>query len=37
VRDEVRRRAGTPPPPIAALSEEDATALRDLLQRALDG
>jgi DNA-binding MarR family transcriptional regulator len=36
VRDQVRRRAGTPPPPIAALSEEDAAQLRDILQRALD-
>jgi DNA-binding MarR family transcriptional regulator len=36
VREEVRRRAGTPPEPIAALSEQDAAALRDLLQRALD-
>ena len=37
VRGEVRRRAGTPPPEIAALSEDDATILRDVLQRALDG
>ena len=36
VREEVRRRAGTPPTAIAALSDEDATLLRDLLQRALD-
>jgi DNA-binding MarR family transcriptional regulator len=36
VRDQVRRRAGTPPPPIAALSDEDAATLRDVLQRALD-
>jgi DNA-binding MarR family transcriptional regulator len=36
VREQVRRRAGTPPPPIAALSDEDATALRDVLQRALE-
>jgi DNA-binding MarR family transcriptional regulator len=35
-RNQVRRRAGTPPPPIAALTEEDATLLRDLLQRAVD-
>ena len=37
VKDQVRLRAGTPPPEIAALSEEDATTLRDLLQRALAG
>jgi DNA-binding MarR family transcriptional regulator len=37
VRDEVQRRAGTPPPEIAALSEADAALLRDVLQRALDG
>jgi DNA-binding MarR family transcriptional regulator len=36
VREEVRRRAGTPPIALAALSEEDAALLRDLLQRALD-
>jgi DNA-binding MarR family transcriptional regulator len=36
VREQVRRRAGSPPPPIAALSEEDAELLRDVLQRALD-
>jgi DNA-binding MarR family transcriptional regulator len=35
VRDEVRRRAGTPPPELAALSEEDAVALRDILRRAV--
>ena len=35
VRDEVRRRAGTPPPEIAALSEEDAAILRDVLRRAV--
>ena len=37
VRDEVRRRAGTPPPEIAALSQADAETLREILQRALDG
>ena len=37
VRDEVRRRAGTPPPEIAALSDDDAEQLRAILQRALDG
>jgi DNA-binding MarR family transcriptional regulator len=36
VRDQVRQRAGTPPPPLAALSEEDAALLRDVLQRAID-
>ena len=36
VREQVRRRAGSPPPPIAALSEEDAELLRDVLQRAID-
>jgi MarR family transcriptional regulator, organic hydroperoxide resistance regulator len=36
VKGEVRRRAGTPPPEIAALPEEDAAALRDILRRALD-
>ena len=35
VREEVRRRAGTPPPEIAALSEEDAAILRDVLRRAV--
>jgi len=37
VRDEVRRRAGTPPPEIAGLSDADAEKLREILQRALDG
>jgi DNA-binding MarR family transcriptional regulator len=36
VREQVRTRAGTPPPAIAALSEEDAALLRDILQRAID-
>ena len=36
LRGEVERRMGTPPPPLAALSEEDAVALREILQRALD-
>jgi DNA-binding MarR family transcriptional regulator len=35
VRDQVRLRAGTPPPAIAALSDEDAELLRDVLKRAL--
>src|SRR3954449_7621557 len=37
VKAEVRRRAGTPPPEIAGLSEADAQQLREILQRALDG
>jgi len=36
VRAEVQRRAGQPPPELARLSDEDARALRDLLQKALD-
>ena len=35
VRDQVRTHAGTPPPEIAGLSEEDATLLRDVLRRAV--
>ena len=35
-RIEVDRRAGEPPPRLAALPEEDAAALRDILARALD-
>ena len=35
-RAEVERRLSVPPPPLAGLSEEDAAALRDILQRALD-
>ena len=35
VRDQVERRMSVPPPPLAGLSEEDAIALRDILQRAL--
>jgi len=37
VRDEVRRRAGQPPPELARLSAADAELLRDVLRRALDG
>jgi DNA-binding MarR family transcriptional regulator len=37
VREEVRRRAGQPPPELARLSPEDAALLRDVLRRALDG
>jgi len=33
---ELERRAGEPPPPIAALSPEDALALRDILSRAIE-
>jgi DNA-binding MarR family transcriptional regulator len=36
VRATVAMRAGQPPPEIAALPEEDAIALRDLLQKAID-
>jgi MarR family transcriptional regulator, organic hydroperoxide resistance regulator len=35
MRIEIDRRAGEPPPKLAALSDEDATALRDILTRAL--
>jgi DNA-binding MarR family transcriptional regulator len=35
VQAEVRHRAGQPPPELAALSAEDAEALRDILARAL--
>lgn len=34
VRTEVQRRAGEPPPPLAALSHADATALLEILRRA---
>ena len=36
LRIEIERRAGEPPPRLAAISEEDAVALRDILARALD-
>ena len=36
MRIQLERRAGEPPPRIAALSGEDAIALRDILSRALD-
>ena len=36
VRAEVERRAGQPPDPLAALSGEDAAALRDILRRGLE-
>jgi len=36
MRVQLERRAGEPPPRIAALSAKDATALRDILSRALD-
>ena len=35
-RVEIERRAGQPPPRLAALSDEDAIALRDILARALE-
>lgn len=37
VKAEVRRRAGQPPPELAALADEDAEALRDILARAVAG
>ena len=37
VRAEVKHRAGQPPPELAGLSDEDATLLRDILLRAVDG
>jgi DNA-binding MarR family transcriptional regulator len=36
MRVEIERRAGEPPPQIAALSAQDAIALRDILARASD-
>jgi MarR family transcriptional regulator, organic hydroperoxide resistance regulator len=36
MRAEVMRRGGEPPPALAALPEEDAVALRDILARAVD-
>ena len=36
VRAEVKRRAGQPPPELARLSDEDASALAALLRKALD-
>ena len=36
MRVEIDRRAGEPPPRLAALSDEDATALRDILARAVE-
>jgi DNA-binding MarR family transcriptional regulator len=36
LRDVAQLRMSEPPPPLKGLSEEDATALRDILQRALD-
>jgi DNA-binding MarR family transcriptional regulator len=35
LREELQRRAGEPPLPLASLSEEDAAALRDILARAI--
>ena len=36
MRGEIDRRAGEPPPRLAALSNEDAIALRDILARAME-
>ena len=36
MRGVVQLRMSEPPPPLACLSDEDATALRDILQRALE-
>jgi DNA-binding MarR family transcriptional regulator len=36
MRVEITKRMAEPPPPIAALSEKDQRALRDILQRAVD-
>jgi MarR family transcriptional regulator, organic hydroperoxide resistance regulator len=36
MRIEITKRMAEPPPPIAALSEKDQIALRDILRRALD-
>ena len=36
LRGEVERHMSVPPPPLAGLSDEDAAALRDILERALD-
>jgi hypothetical protein len=36
LRIEIDRRAGEPPPRLAAMPEADAIALRDILARALD-
>jgi DNA-binding MarR family transcriptional regulator len=37
MRVEITKRMAEPPPPIAALSEADQRALRDILQRAVEG
>ncbi len=36
LRGQVEQHMSVPPPPLADLSDEDAAALRDILQRALD-
>jgi DNA-binding MarR family transcriptional regulator len=36
IRTEITKRMAEPPPPIAALSEKDQRALRDILQRAVE-
>ena len=37
MRREITRRMAEPPPPIASLSQKDQRALRDILERALEG
>jgi hypothetical protein len=37
MRVEITKRMAEPPAPIAALSEKDQRALRDILQRAVEG
>jgi DNA-binding MarR family transcriptional regulator len=37
MRIEITKRMAEPPQPIASLSEEDQRALRDILQRAVEG
>src|ERR671925_884889 len=37
MRSEITKRMAEPPPPIASLSEADQRALRDILQRAVEG
>ena len=37
MRIEITKRMAVPPPPIASLSEKDQRALRDILERAVDG
>jgi hypothetical protein len=37
MRVEITKRMAEPPPPIASLSQADQRALRDILQRAVEG